>query len=266
MRATWILAGALLMAACASSAGTSPGTYLGGDGATLVDAGGALDAGLKDAGGSDAGAVDAGSADAGPADGGQADSGPSDAGQVEQDAVVAPPVDAGPDEGPQVQITTSMGAFTVQLNPAKAPITVANFLVYVDEGFYDGSDNKGQTLMHRVIKGFMVQGGGLLESMQGKATHAPIKIESSNGLKNLRGTIAMARTNDPNSATSQFFINHADNSFLDYGTKPPGYAVFGKVVAGIEVIDAIAAVKTGIKNGFKDVPVETIAISSVKLL
>ena len=131
---------------------------------------------------------------------------------------------------------------------------------------FDGSDGKGQTVFHRVMKGFMIQGGGLLETMQAKATHAPIPIESDNGLKNLRGTIAMARTNDPNSATSQFFINHVDNGGLDYATKPPGYAVFGEVTDGLDVVDAIAAVKTGTKKGFKDVPVQTIVITSVKKL
>ncbi len=157
---------------------------------------------------------------------------------------------------PVVEITTSMGLITVQLNPAKAPITVENFLQYVDDQYYDG------TVFHRVIKGFMVQGGGFDETLKKKDTRPPIKLESQNGLGNKRGTIAMARTNQKNSATSQFFINHVDNANLDsYGG---GYAVFGKVIAGMDVVDKIAKVKTGVKKGMRDVPVETVFIQSIR--
>jgi len=139
-----------------------------------------------------------------------------------------------------VTCTTTLGAFTVELNPDAAPLTVANFLQYVDDGFYDGSDGLGATIFHRVIPGFMAQGGGVLASGQLKATRAPIAIESDNGLSNARGTIAMARTNDPNSATSQFFVNVVDNAGLDYqNAGDPGYAVFGRVTSGMDVIDDI---------------------------
>lgn len=143
---------------------------------------------------------------------------------------------------PTVTCTTSLGAFTVELAPDDAPLTVENFLQYVDEGFYDGSDGLGATLFHRVIPGFMAQGGGVLASGALKATRAPIPIESDNGRSNQRGTIAMARTNDPNSATSQFFINVVDNPGLDYqGAGNPGYAVFGTIRGGMAVIDDIVA-------------------------
>ena len=157
-----------------------------------------------------------------------------------------------------VVIETSKGSIEVQLDAAKAPITVKNFLSYVDNKFYDG------TIFHRVIKNFMIQGGGFTPDMKQKSTDAPIKLESNNGLKNLRGTIAMARTNDPNSATSQFFINHADNSFLDYSDSPPGYAVFGKVTKGLEVLDEIAAVPTGRVGMYSDVPREPVKINSIR--
>ena len=162
---------------------------------------------------------------------------------------------------PSVVIETSKGNITVELDSEKAPVTVKNFLEYVDAGFYDG------LIFHRVIPGFMVQGGGMTEDMQQKATRAPIKIESSNGLKNLRGTIAMARTSDPNSATAQFFINLVDNSFLDYRDSSRdgiGYTVFGKTTEGIEVVDTIAKVKTGRSGMHSDVPVEAVKIISIK--
>ncbi len=160
-----------------------------------------------------------------------------------------------------VVIETNKGKIEVELNAQKAPVTVKNFLSYIDNKFYDG------TIFHRVIKGFMIQGGGFTSDMKQKSTNPPIKIESSNGLKNLRGTLAMARTNDPNSATSQFFINHADNSFLDYRNDSPqgiGYAVFGKVTSGMEVVDEIASVKTGRVGPFDDVPTEPVQIISIK--
>ncbi len=156
-----------------------------------------------------------------------------------------------------LQFKTSKGTFTVQLFDKQAPITVENFLRYADEGFFDG------TVFHRVIAGFMVQGGGLTEDLQNKRGHEPIKNEATNGLKNKRGTLSMARTNDINSATSQFFINVADNDFLDHKPGNYGYAVFGRIDSGMDVVDAIAAVKTGNRSGHQDVPVETVVIESV---
>ena len=138
----------------------------------------------------------------------------------------------------EVNIETTAGSFVIQLYPDKAPITVANFKQYVKEGFYDN------TIFHRIIAGFMVQGGGMDTNGNQKATHAPIKLESNNGLSNTIGTVAMARTSDDNSATSQFFINVADNNFLDYGVRDNGYAVFGKVISGMDVVTKISKVKT----------------------
>ena len=157
---------------------------------------------------------------------------------------------------PMVLISTSHGDIKLELYEKEAPITVANFLSYVEEGFYDG------TIFHRVINNFMIQGGGITADMKQKPAKAPIKNEADNGLKNERGTIAMARTAVVDSATSQFFINHGDNSFLDHGVRDFGYAVFGKVVEGIEVVDKIAAVQT--RPG--DVPVETVSILSMKVV
>lgn len=180
-------------------------------------------------------------------------------------SVSAPPAaqaaDAPAAAQPKVEFTTTMGNFVVQLDPARAPKTVANFLDYVKSGFYKG------TIFHRVIPGFMVQGGGFTADMKQKPTRAPIALESRNGLRNLRGTIAMARTSDPNSATSQFFVNVADNASLDY-PKPDGYgyAVFGKVVSGMDVIDKIVAVPTKNDGPFQNVPVKPIVIESAKLL
>ena len=162
---------------------------------------------------------------------------------------------------PSVIVETSKGKFTVELNAEKAPITVKNFLDYVDAKFYDG------LIFHRVIPGFMVQGGGMDAALKQKATKPSIKIESSNGLKNERGTVAMARTNDPNSASSQFFVNLVNNSFLDFKDPSPqgvGYTVFGKVTSGLEVVDEIAKVKTGNSGMYSDVPTEAITILSVK--
>jgi cyclophilin family peptidyl-prolyl cis-trans isomerase len=161
----------------------------------------------------------------------------------------------------QVLIKTNKGGITVTLNREKAPVTVDNFLAYVDKGFYDG------TIFHRVIKGFMIQGGGFGEDMKKKATDAPIRNEADNGLKNDRGTIAMARTSDPSSATAQFFINHKDNAFLNHKSKNPrgwGYAVFGKVTDGMDVVDAIATAPTGAGGPFpKDVPQEMVIIEQI---
>jgi len=158
-----------------------------------------------------------------------------------------------------VKFETSLGDFVVELNTDEAPATAANFLQYVDDGHFDG------TVFHRVIPGFVIQGGGLTEDMSQKKTRAPIENEATNGLRNLRGTLSMARTNDINSATSQFFVNLADNAFLDHqGPRNYGYAVFGKVVEGMEVIDAIAKVKTGRRRGHDDVPVEAVIVRSAR--
>ena len=161
----------------------------------------------------------------------------------------------------QVKLETSMGDIVIELNEEASPITVKNFLRYVEEDFYDG------TIFHRVIPDFMVQVGGFTADMREKQTHQPIVNEARNGLKNDRGTIAMARTANPDSATSQFFINHKNNDFLNYaGQNKPGYTVFGKVVEGIDVVDAIAAVKTTRKGQYSDVPVEPVVIKSAKVV
>jgi peptidyl-prolyl cis-trans isomerase B (cyclophilin B) len=160
-----------------------------------------------------------------------------------------------------VKLETTKGAIVIEVNETAAPVTAANFLQYVNDGFYDG------TVFHRVIPNFMIQGGGFTPDMKQKTTRPPIVNEAKNGLKNKRGTLAMARTDDPNSATAQFFINHVDNVYLDYsGPRNPGYAVFGQVVEGMDVVDAIAKVKTGIKEGMQDVPVEAVVIKSAKVV
>ena len=164
---------------------------------------------------------------------------------------------------PRVVMETSKGAMTIELFKDKAPISVRNFLSYVKEGFYDG------LIFHRVIGNFMIQGGGMDEQMQPKKTKFAIKNEAANGLSNKRGTLAMARTSVVDSATSQFFINVVDNLFLDHRGKTPdmyGYAVFGQVVEGMEVADAIRQVKTGHKAGHGDVPVEPVFVTSVKVV
>ena len=164
----------------------------------------------------------------------------------------------GQDTPPRVALETSHGTIVLELNPEKAPITVENFLDYVDRGWYDG------TIFHRVIEDFMIQGGGFTSDLQRKITRPEIENESKNGLSNARGTISMARTGDPHSATAQFFINHVDNDGLDGAANSWGYAVFGKVVEGIDVVDSIAKVETAVKNGMGDVPVETVSIKSAK--
>jgi cyclophilin family peptidyl-prolyl cis-trans isomerase len=170
-----------------------------------------------------------------------------------------------PQPGTKVRLQTNMGDIIIELNDTKAPITVANFLDYVKRGFYNG------TIFHRVIKGFMIQGGGFTKDMVEKPTKAPIKNEASNGLKNDRGTIAMARTKNPDSATAQFYINQVDNTGLNYiPNGDPGYAVFGKVVQGMDVVDKIANVKTAaVKTPIGtmgDVPVEPVVIISVSVI
>ncbi len=159
-----------------------------------------------------------------------------------------------------VEMTTSKGVIELELDAKNAPVTVANFLEYAKSGHYDG------TIFHRVIPGFVIQGGGLESGMGEKATRTPIKNEADNGLKNLTGTICMARTNEPHSATSQFFINLKDNSFLDHTEKTSsgwGYAVFGRVTSGIDVVEAIAAVQTGNAGHHSDVPLEDIVLEKV---
>ena len=161
---------------------------------------------------------------------------------------------------PMVIMSTSLGDIKMELYQDKAPITVQNFLSYVNDGFFDG------TIFHRVIPNFMVQGGGFTQDMQQKPTKAPIKNEADNGLKNDVGTIAMARTGVVDSASSQFFINQADNDFLNHGSRDFGYAVFGKVVEGMDVVNKIAGVKTGRLGPFQDVPLEPVLINSVRVV
>jgi len=161
---------------------------------------------------------------------------------------------------PSVQMKTSLGELTIELDAEKAPVTVENFLAYTRDGFFDG------TIFHRVIDGFMLQGGGFTPDMQQKPTRAVIANEAANGLKNLRGTLAMARTQVVDSATAQFFINVKDNDFLNHTSPTPqgfGYAVFGRVVDGDETLDAIRGVATGNRGGHSDVPVEPVLIESV---
>ena len=176
--------------------------------------------------------------------------------------MVMPVGSAAQGENPVVVIETSMGGITVELFPDRAPKSVENFLAYVNQGFYDG------TIFHRVISNFMIQGGGFTADMQKKDTRAPIENEADNGLKNRRGTLAMARTPEIHSATGQFFINVKDNAFLDY--KGPsaadfGYAVFGQVTEGLDVVDKIKSVKTGGAGPYQDVPVEAVVIKTIRV-
>ncbi|MCL2022340.1 MAG: peptidylprolyl isomerase [Betaproteobacteria bacterium] len=162
-----------------------------------------------------------------------------------------------------IKLTTNHGVITLKLDAAKAPLTVANFEQYVREGFYDG------TIFHRVIPGFMIQGGGFTADMQQKDTLKAIKNEADNGLKNKRGSIAMARTNDPHSASAQFFINVVDNDFLDFKAQTPngwGYCVFGMVEEGMDVVDKIKAAKTGNQGFHQDVPLEAVVIEKAEVV
>lgn len=164
---------------------------------------------------------------------------------------------------PRVLLSTSHGDIVLELDSEKAPVTTDNFLAYVAAGHFDG------TIFHRVIPGFMIQGGGFSADMRQKPTQAPIANEADNGLKNKRGTIAMARTGDPHSATGQFFINLTNNAFLDHKAKNPqgwGYAVFGEVVEGLDVVDVIAKVPTGTSGPHSDVPLDAVMINSVSLV
>lgn len=176
--------------------------------------------------------------------------------------VAEAPADAAKGANPQVVLHTSMGDITIELYPDKAPKSVENFLQYTKDGFYNG------TVFHRVINGFMVQGGGFTKDLTQKRTRPAIQNEANNGLSNLKGTVAMARTNDPHSATAQFFINAADNEFLDFRAENAqgwGYAVFGRVVEGTEIVDAIERVRTGRKGFHDDVPVDDVRIERVTL-
>jgi cyclophilin family peptidyl-prolyl cis-trans isomerase len=157
-----------------------------------------------------------------------------------------------------IRFETTLGDFTIEFFEKEAPLSVANFLKYIESGFFDG------TIFHRIVPGFVIQGGGFTEDMTQKRTNPPVKNEADNGLKNSRGTLSMARTNDINSATSQFFVNLKDNDFLDHTRGNFGYAVFARVVEGMDVIDKIAAVETGRKRGFDDVPVEAVIMKSVR--
>ena len=164
---------------------------------------------------------------------------------------------------PQVRMTTSLGVVEIELDAVKAPKTAANFLGYVDKGFYNG------TIFHRVIPGFMIQGGGMTAGMKEKPAGAKIQNEADNGLKNLTGTLAMARTSDPHSASAQFFINTADNAFLDHRGKDPqgwGYAVFGKVTKGMDVVKKIEAVQTGNAGMHQNVPVKDVVITKMEVI
>jgi peptidyl-prolyl cis-trans isomerase A (cyclophilin A) len=159
-----------------------------------------------------------------------------------------------------IRFETTHGTFTVELYPDEAPVTVENFLAYVDAEFFDG------TIFHRIVPGFVIQGGGLDQKFRSKHTRAAIRNEAKNGLKNLRGTLSMARTSVVDSATSQFFVNLSDNAFLDHSARDFGYAVFGRVTDGMEVVDKIAAVKTGRREGYQDAPLDDVVIVSARSL
>jgi cyclophilin family peptidyl-prolyl cis-trans isomerase len=157
-----------------------------------------------------------------------------------------------------IKFETSHGNFTIELFEKDAPVSAKNFLTYVDDGFFDG------TIFHRIVPGFVIQGGGLTADFRNKETRAPIANEAKNGLKNTRGSLSMARTSDINSATSQFFVNLSDNEFLDHGPRDFGYAVFGRVTEGMDVIDKIARVGTGRRKGYQDAPLEDVLIVSAR--
>jgi len=181
---------------------------------------------------------------------------------VAQAGAATPPTTqpAAAGTGPVVVLETSLGAITIQLKQDKAPITVDNFVKYVNEKHYDG------TIFHRVIPDFMIQGGGMDASMTEKPSRPPIRNEAKNGLRNLRGTVAMARTNAPDSAKAQFFINVKNNAALDYGVGGAGYAVFGEVTSGMDVVDRIVAVRTGNKGGHQNVPIEPVTLKTARVI
>jgi peptidyl-prolyl cis-trans isomerase A (cyclophilin A) len=175
-------------------------------------------------------------------------------------APAATPTPAPPPAGPVVSIVTTLGEIKVALRPDKAPLTVENFLKYVKSGHYAG------TVFHRVMPGFMIQGGGMDAKLVEKPTRPPVRNEAKNGLRNSRGTIAMARTNDPNSATAQFFINVKDNHSLDFGIRGAGYAVFGEVIEGMDVVDKIVAVPTHAAGPHQNVPDTPVVIKSARVI
>lgn len=175
-------------------------------------------------------------------------------------APAAGPTPAPPPAGPVVSLVTSLGEIRIALRPDKAPLTVDNFLKYVKAGHYTG------TIFHRVMPGFMVQGGGMDATLKEKPTRPPVRNEAKNGLRNARGTVAMARTNDPNSATAQFFVNVKDNHALDFGIRGAGYTVFGEVIQGMDVVDRIVAVTTGTRGGHENVPVTPVVIKSARVV
>lgn len=164
------------------------------------------------------------------------------------------------EQGSRVLLTTTVGAIEIELHANLAPETVANFLQYVEDDFYDG------LVFHRVMPGFVIQGGGFGKNLILRQTRSPITNEASNELPNIRGSLSMARTNDPHSATSQFFVNLTHNSFLDYSESPPGYAVFGQVIVGMDVVDKIAQAPTTTKNGMQNVPATDVVILSARLI
>jgi peptidyl-prolyl cis-trans isomerase A (cyclophilin A) len=166
---------------------------------------------------------------------------------------------AADEKNSEALIVTNKGTITIALFDRKTPKSVANFKAYINEKFYDG------TIFHRVIENFMIQGGGFNQNMVRKPTNSPVENEAQPFVPNSRGTIAMARTSDPDSATSQFFINLIDNSFLNKTNANPGYAVFGRVTAGLDIVDTIAAIKTGEKSGFRDVPLDPVIIESIRI-
>ncbi len=178
-----------------------------------------------------------------------------------QAPTAAPASGTTPAAAPRVTLNTNLGAIVLELDPVRAPLTVQNFLQYVRDGHYHG------TVFHRVIPGFMIQGGGFTADMQQKPTRPPIALEARNGLSNLRGTVAMARTQVPDSATAQFFINVVDNPMLDQPRSPDGhgYAVFGRVVSGLDVVDRIRAVPTGRRGAFSNVPLQPVTILNATL-
>jgi cyclophilin family peptidyl-prolyl cis-trans isomerase len=177
---------------------------------------------------------------------------------IDSSAGTSTAVASDKNDDPVVVVETSLGKFKIELNEKKAPLTVKNFLKYVDDKFYDG------TIFHRVIPNFMVQGGGFEPGLKQKRAKDPIKNEASNGLTNDRGTIAMARTSDPDSATAQFFVNVVNNKFLNQSDDNPGYAVFGKVTEGMDVVDKIVKVATESRNGQQNVPVDDVVIKSIR--
>ena len=167
------------------------------------------------------------------------------------------------DAGPRARVETSKGTFVLELDSANAPATVENFVAYAEDGFFDG------TIFHRVIPGFMIQGGGFTPDLVKKDTKAPIRNEANNGVANARGTVAMARTGDPHSATAQWFVNTVDNTFLNHTAESSrgwGYAVFGRVVEGMEVVDAISSVPTGVQGRMQDVPKEPVLLQKVEIV